>query len=203
MDPLEIVTLDRPEKFTYVSSLLSNEEKEQLQLKLLNNIDVFTWSHSNMVGINPMVASHKLNIIPMAKPVRQKVRPFNLACHQIVQTEVDNLLRADFIREVKYPKWIANVVVVVPKKGSKWRVCVYYIDLNEVCPKDNFPLQRIDQIIDAATGHGILSFPDSFPGYHKIPMHPLDAEKTTFIMPHGLYYYNVMPFGLKNTEATY
>ena len=123
MDPLEKVTLDGLEKFTYVNSLLSNEEREQLQLVLLNNIDVFAWSHLDMVGINLKVASHKLNIIPTAKPIRQKVRRFHLARHQIIQMEVDNLLRAGFIREVKYPEWLANVVVV-PKKGDKWRVCV-------------------------------------------------------------------------------
>ena len=91
MDPLEKVTLDGPKKSTYVSSLLSNEKREQLQLVLLNNIYVFAWSNSDMVGINPMVASHKLNAIPTAKPVRQKVRRFHLARHQIIQTEVDNL----------------------------------------------------------------------------------------------------------------
>ena len=64
MDPLEKVTLDGPEKFTYINSFLSNEEREQLQLVLLNNTDVFAWSHSYMVGINPMMASHKLDIIP-------------------------------------------------------------------------------------------------------------------------------------------
>ena len=63
MDPLEKVRLDGSEKFTYIGSLLSNEEREQLQLVLLNNIDVFPWSHSVMVGINPTVASKKLNII--------------------------------------------------------------------------------------------------------------------------------------------
>ena len=72
-----------------------------------------------MVGINATVASHKLNIISMAKPVRHKVRRFHLDDHQIIQTEVENLLRACFIREVKYPEWLANVVVVA-KKGSKW-----------------------------------------------------------------------------------
>ena len=74
MDPLEKVMLEELEKFTYVSSLLTNDEKEQLRLALLINIDVFAWSHSDMFGINPMVASHKLNIISTAKPVRQKVR---------------------------------------------------------------------------------------------------------------------------------
>ena len=78
-----------------------------------------------------------------------------------------------------------------------------YIDLNDACPKDNFPLPRIDQIVDALVGHDMLSFLDAFSGYHQIPMHPRDAEKTSFITPHVLYCYNVMPFGLKNVGATY
>ena len=69
--------------------------------------------------------------------------------------EVDKLLAARFIREIKYPEWLANVVVV-SKKGGKFRVCVDYTDLNEACPKDNFPLPRIDQIVDASVGHGML-----------------------------------------------
>ena len=78
-----------------------------------------------------------------------------------------------------------------------------YTDLNDACPKDRFPLPRIDQIVDASAGHGMLSFLDTFSGYHQIPMHPPDAEKTSFITPHGLYCYNLMPFGLKNAGATY
>ena len=139
MDPLEEIELDRPERFTYVSSLLSHEEREQVRLTLLHNIDAFAWRHSDMVRINPTVASQKLNTFPTAKLVRQKVRRFHLNRHQIIQTEVDNLLAACFIREVKYPEWLANVVVV-PKKGGKWRVCVDYTDLHEACPKDSFPL---------------------------------------------------------------
>ena len=115
MDPLEKETLDWSEKFTYVSCLLSNEEREQLRLVLLNNLDVLAWNHSDMVGINPTVASHELNIILTGKPIRQKVRHFHSNRHQIIQMEVDNLLKASFIKEVKYLKWLANVVVV-PKK---------------------------------------------------------------------------------------
>ena len=78
-----------------------------------------------------------------------------------------------------------------------------YTDLNEACPKDSFPLPRIDQIVDASTEHGKLSFLNAFSGYHQIPMYPHDAQKTTFITPYGLYCYHVMPFGLKNAGATY
>ena len=155
-----------------------------------------------MVGIDQALASHKLNMIATVKLVKQKIRRFHPDCHQIIQTEVDNILSAGFIREVKYLEWLANVVVVL-KKSGKWRICVGYTNLNEACPKDNFPLPRIDQVVDASIGHGMLSFLDAFFGYHQIPMHLPDAVKMAFITPHRLFYYNMMPFGLKNIEATY
>ena len=78
-----------------------------------------------------------------------------------------------------------------------------YTDLDESCPNDSFPLPRIDHIVDAVAGHVILSFSDAFFEYHQILMHLPDSEKTAFITPHRLYYYDVMPFGLKNAKATY
>ena len=104
MDPLEIVVLDGLEKFTYISTLLSGEEREQIQGVLVKNINVFAWSRLDMVGINPTLASHKMNVVSTAKPVRQKVRRFHPDRYQIIQTEVDNLLKAGFIIEVKYPE---------------------------------------------------------------------------------------------------
>ena len=155
-----------------------------------------------MKRISPTHATHRLNVAPSTKLVRQKVRRFHPNRHLVIQTEVDNLLHNGFIRAVKYPEWLANVVVV-PNKGNKWRVCVDYTDLINACPKDIFPLPRIDQIVDASTGHGMLSFLDAFYGYYQIPMHRPDEEKTSFITPHGLYCYNVMPSGLNNAGATY
>ena len=76
-----------------------------------------------------------------------------------------------------------------------------YTDLNEACPKDSFPLPRINQIVDASVEHEMLSFLDAFSGYHQIPMHQPDAEKTAFITPHGLFCYNVMPFELKKMSG--
>ena len=155
-----------------------------------------------MPGISSLHAAHKLNIVPIAKPVKQRMRRFHPDRHLVIQTKVDNLLQNGFIRAVKYPEWLANVAVV-PKKENKWRVCIDYTDLNDACLKDSFPMPRIDQIVDASVGHGMLSFLDAFSRYHQIPMHPPDAEKTSFITPRGLYCYNVMPFVLKNAGATY
>ena len=92
-----------------------------------------------MLGIHPSVASHRLNILTPLRPVRKKVRQFHSDRQKIIRDEVDKLLEAGFIREVEYPNWLANVVVV-PKKEGKWLVCIDYTNLNNACPKDNFPL---------------------------------------------------------------
>ncbi|WJZ84531.1 hypothetical protein VitviT2T_004131 [Vitis vinifera] len=155
-----------------------------------------------MKGIHLSIASHRLNVSPTARPVQQRVRRFHPDRQKIIRDEIDKLLKAGFIREVEYPDWLENVVVV-PKKEGKWRVCVDYTNLNNACLKDSFPLPRIDQIVDSTAGQEMLSFLDAFSGYHQIPMYPVDEEKTAFITPHGLYCYKVMPFGLKNVGATY
>lgn len=78
-----------------------------------------------------------------------------------------------------------------------------FTDLNKACPKDPFPILRIDQLVDATFGHPRMSFLDTFQGYHQIPLALLDQEKTTFLTPTRNYHYRVMPFGLKNDRSTY
>ena len=116
--------------------------------------------------------------------------------------EVEKLLAAGFIREVYYPKWLANVVMV-KKSNGKWKMCVDFTDLNNTCTKDSFPLPRIDQLVDSTAGHELLTFMDAFSGYNQILMKKEDQEKTAFVTSHDLYCYNVMPFGLKNASAMY
>ena len=101
-----------------------------------------------------------------------------------------------------YPDWLANVVMV-KKANGKWRMCVDFTNLNKACPKDSYPLPRIDQLVDSTAGHKLLSFMDAFFGYGQIRMDEVDQEKTSFVTSQGLFYYKVMPFGLKNTGATY
>ncbi|PKU64463.1 RNA-directed DNA polymerase [Dendrobium catenatum] len=82
-------------------------------------------------------------------------------------------------------------------------MCIDYTDLNKACPKDTFPLPRIDQLVDTTSGHQMLSFMDAYSGYNQIKMNPTDEEVTAFQTDRGLYYYRVMSFGLKNARATY
>ena len=89
------------------------------------------------------------------------------------------------------------------KANGKWRMCVDFTDLNKACPKDSYPLPRIDQLVDTIMGHKLLSFMDVFSGYNQIRMDEADQEKTSFVTSQGLFYYKVMPFSLKNAGATY
>ena len=116
--------------------------------------------------------------------------------------EVNKLLAANFIREVYYLEWLANVVMA-KKANKKWRMCIDFTYLNSACPKDSFPLPRIDQLVDSTAGHKLLTFVDAFSEYNQIQMTEEDQEKTAFNTSQRLYYYRVMPFGLKNAGATY
>ena len=98
----------------------------------------------------------------------------------MIMDEVNKLLAAGFIREVYYPNWLANVVLV-KKANGKWRMCVNLTNLNKACTKDNFPLPRIDQMVDSTTGHRLLTFMDTFSRYNQIKLAEEDQEKTTFI----------------------
>jgi hypothetical protein len=103
---------------------------------------------------------------------------------------------------VKYPVWLANTVPV-KKKNGKWRMCVDFTDLNKSCKKDNFPLERVDKIVDDAANSEMLSLLDMFSGYHQIRVRKQDEEKTSFITPFGTFCFVRMPEGLKNTGCTF
>jgi len=82
-------------------------------------------------------------------------------------------------------------------------MCVNYTDLNKTCPKDSYPLPTIDRLVDGATRHNILNFLNACLGYNQILMHPRDKEKTAFRTDSNNFYYEIIPFGLKNVGATY
>ena len=96
-----------------------------------------------MPGVPRDVIEHKLKVLPGSKPIRQKVRKQSVERQDFIRLEIDKLLNAGVIREVQHPEWLANPVVV-PKAGGKLRMCIDYTDLNKACPKDPYPLPRID-----------------------------------------------------------
>jgi hypothetical protein len=146
-------------------SLLPPKIKESLVAFLRSNMDVFAWCHEDMPGIDPLVISHRLYVDPNHRPIKQKRRNFARERNQAIHEEVEKLLQAGFIQEVDYPEWLANVVLV-KKMSRKWRICIDFTDLNKACPKDSFPLRRMDDLIDFTSGHELLNFMDAFSGYN-------------------------------------
>ena len=204
IEELEEVTLDssRPEQTTRIRTLASWPTRQTLTAFLRDNQDVFAWSHEDMPGIDPSVIVHKLNMSPPFSPIRQKKRVFTQEQDKAIAEEVQKLLEANFIREMYYPDWLANVVMV-KKANGKRRMCVDFTDLNKACPKDSYPLPRIDTLVDSTTRHQLLSFMDAFSGYNQIKMEETDLEKTSFVTSQGLLCFKVMSFELKNAGATY
>ena len=155
-----------------------------------------------MLGIDPSIIVHKLNVSPSFLPVRQKKRVFTQERDKTIAEEVRKLLEADFIREVYYLGCLINVVMVKNANG-KWRMCIDFTDLNKAYPKDSYPLPWIDTLVDSTARNQLLSFMDAFSGYNQIKMEEADQEKTSFVTSQGLFCYKVMPFRHKNAGATY
>ncbi|KAL2226659.1 UNVERIFIED_CONTAM: Retrovirus-related Pol polyprotein from transposon gypsy [Sesamum indicum] len=179
------------------------KEGEMAMIEFLRrNIDMFACSPSDFMGINPEVIVHRLNVDQMAQPVQQRKRSFGSDKNEVIKQEVDKLLKAGYVYEIQYTNWLSNVVLV-PKSSGKWCMCVDFTDLNEACPKDPYPLPRIDVMVDSTAGSEMFSMMDAYQGYHQIRMAEEDRDKTSFITDKGIYCYYMMPFGLKNAGAIY
>ena len=126
---------------------------------------MFAWSLEDMPRSPLNVIQHRLNVDPKMKLVQQRRRVFAPERNKVVMDEVNKLLTANFIKEVYYLEWLANVVMV-KKANGKWRMCVDFTNLNNACPKDSFPLPRINQLMDSTAGHKLITFMDTFSGYN-------------------------------------
>jgi len=190
------------ERMFKISKGLLEEEKRRLIALLKEYKDVFAWDYKDMFGLDPKVVTHKLNVDPKAKPVKQPTRKYHLDVEEKIKAEVSKLLKAGFIEEIKYLEWLANIVPM-KKKGRQIRICVDFRDLNKACHKDEFTLPNVDILVDATARHERFSFMDGYSGYNQIFMEPSDAQKTTFKTPFRNLYYKMMHFRLQNASATY
>ncbi|XP_027121989.2 uncharacterized protein [Coffea arabica] len=151
---------DRPDRVLRIGASLPPEEKEGLKAPAEYS-QVFAWTVENMPGISTDLAVHHLNIDPRFKPVKQKKISFAPKRNKVIKKEVGMLLESKIILEVYYPTWLANPVLV-KKEDQSWRMCVDFTDLNKACPKDCFPLPRIDRSVDSTVGFDVLCFLDAF-----------------------------------------
>jgi hypothetical protein len=203
-DGTKAVPLDpaTPKQTVVISEDLTSRDEEKLISCLSRNKDVFAWSALDLVGVSRTIIEHGLGVDPSVRPKKQRLRKMSNQKTEAAKAEVHCLLEANFIEPISYPTWLANVVMV-QKKSGKWHMCIDFTSLNKACPKDNFPLPRIDKIVNSAVGCEVMSLLDCFSGYHQIYMKEEDKASTSFITPFGMYCFIRMPEGLKNAGSAF
>jgi phage FluMu protein gp41 len=191
-----------PDRAVTIGAHLTPEEENELIRFLNKNKDVFAWSSKDLQGVDRDIIEHTLETDEKIPPKKQRLRKISEEKVKAVEAEVQKLQDAKVIREVKYPVWLANTVPV-KKKNGKWRMCVDFTDLDKACKKDDFPLERVDKIVDDAANSEMLSLLDMFSGYHQIRVRREDEEKMSFTTPFKMFFFVRMPEGLKNARCTF
>ncbi|KAL0355218.1 UNVERIFIED_CONTAM: Transposon Ty3-G Gag-Pol polyprotein [Sesamum radiatum] len=139
---------------------------------------------------------------PQLQTSETKEEAFRASEGQDNPDRVNKLMAAGHIKEIQFPEWLSNVVLVSKPEG-KWRMCIDFRKLNKACSKDFYPLPGIDQLINSTSDCELLSMMDASQGYNQIMLAPEDRKKVSFITSEGTFCYVVMPFGLKNTGTTF
>jgi hypothetical protein len=203
-DGTKTVPLDpaTPKQTVVISEDLTSQDEEKLISCLFRNKDVFAWSALDLVRVSRTIIEHSLSIDPSVRPKKQRLCKMSDEKTEAAKAEVHRLLEANFIEPIAYSMWLTNVVRV-QKKSGKWRMCIDFTSLNKACPKDNFPLPRIDKIVNSAAGCEVMSLLDCFFGYHQIYMKEEDKASTNFITPFDTYCFIRMQEGLKNAGSTF
>ena len=166
-------------KIVKISKLLSKENRKKYISLLKKFVDIFAWSYEDLKTYDTSIIQHKIPLKHDTKPFRQKLRRMNPALFPVIEKEVKKLLDAKIIVPLRYSTWVANLVPV-RKKNGEIRLCVDFCNLNRSSLKDNYPIPKIDQILQKDVGAQRMSMIDGFSGYNQIVVHPEDREKTAF-----------------------
>ena len=192
-----------PDEFSHLEKVeieetASNKEKSQLQDLLHKYSDIFSKEPKD-IGFTDII-EHKIELTDN-KIIKQPYRRMPPGLFSEVREHLQELLDANIIEASSSP--YASPVVVVRKKTGEIRLCCDYRRLNEITKKDGFPLPRIDEVVDSLKGCKYFSLIDMASGYSQVPVAKEDRHLTAFVVPHGLFQYKTMPFGLCNSPATY
>jgi polyhydroxyalkanoate synthesis regulator phasin len=191
-----------PNRAVTIGAHLSPEEENELIQFLNKNKDVFAWSSKDLQGVDRDIIEHTLETDEKITLKKQKLKKMSEEKVKAVEAEVQRLQDVKVIREVLYPVWLANTIPV-KKKNGKCRMCVDFTYLNKACKNDDFPLERVDKIVDDADNSEMLSLMDMLSGYHQIRVRREDEEKTSFITPFRTFCFVRMPEALKNAGCTF
>ncbi|XP_051115706.1 uncharacterized protein LOC127240898 [Andrographis paniculata] len=177
---IEVVEKSVP-KMVRVSGLLSKNQQEQMVTLIRVHMECMAWDYSEMPGLAHDLIEHRLLIKKGFRPYKQPPIRVSPELLPQIKEEIEKLLKVGFIQPCRYAEWLANIVL------------------------DEYVMPIANMLIDSAAGHQILSLIDGYAGYNQISLAEEDIPKTAFrcLGALGIYEWTVMPFGLKNAEATY
>jgi hypothetical protein len=166
LEEIDIGDGDKPRP-KFISTNLDPVFRGEL-IKLLKEYkDCFAWDYSEMPGLDRSIVEHRVPIKSGFKPYKQP--PQKIYKDEVladVKKEIERLIEANFIRPCRYADWISNIVPVYKKKG-KMRVCIDFGDLNRATPMDGYPMPVADLLVDATSGHKVISFMEAMQGTIK------------------------------------
>ena len=156
--------------------------------------DIISWEYSDLKTYDTNIIQHRISLEKDTIPFKQKLRSISPLLLPIIEKEIHKLLKVKIIIPLRYSKWIANLVVV-RKKNGEIRLCVDFRNLNKCSKKDNYPLPKMEHLLEKVSGASVMSFLDGFSGYNQVVVHPEDQENISFTTPWGTFMYAKIPFG--------
>jgi hypothetical protein len=181
-DPLEEIDIRDgvTHKRTFVNQNFSADYKNNLVELLREYVDCFAWNYQEMPGLCRDLVEHRLPIKTGFRPFKKHAWHYNPLIYDRIKEEIDQLLKANFIRPCRYAEWISNIVPMEKKGSGKIRICIDFRNLNRATPKDEYPMPIADMLINDASGHKVLCFLDVNAGYNQIFMAKEDMYKMAF-----------------------
>jgi hypothetical protein len=201
VEDCNIETNEKPRMVKLSKSLPPEQNLKYIEL-FKEYSDVFAWGYEDLKAYDTNIIQHRIPIKEDQKPFRQKLRRINPKLLPLIEKEIKKMYDAKIIVPLRFSKWVSNLVPT-HKKTGEIRLCIDFRNLNKASLKDNYPLPKIDHLLQCVVGSSRISLLDGFSGYNQVLVHLDDQEKTAFTTPWGTFMYVKMPFGLMNAGATF
>jgi len=185
VEECNIGTKEKPKIVKLSKSLPSAEKKKYIEI-FKEFIDLFAWSYEDLKSYDTIIIQHKIPIKEDHKPFKQKLRRINPMLLPLIEKHVKKLYDAKIIVPLRFSKWLSNLVPT-RKKTREIRLCIDFRNLNKDSLENNYPLPKMDHILQKVVRSTRISLLDRFSGYNQVLVHPDDQEKTTFTTPSGTF----------------
>eukprot|EP00253_Pinus_taeda_P029302 PITA_29302 len=201
VEEVNVGTVANP-KLVKLSKALPPKIKDKYISLMSSFANVFAWDYSDLKTYDTNIIQHTISIKPNQKPFRQNLRRLNPKLLPSIEKEINRLYKSGIIVPIRFSDWISNLGPV-RKKTSEIRLCIDFRNLNKVVLKDNYPLPKMDHILQRVVGASRMSLLDGYSRYNQVSIHENDQDKTMFTTSWGTFHYAKIPFSLNNTGATF